>query len=107
MVEQILAEMEERRQTVQAFKELQQLPQWALLVNTLKAGIRNYRSTALTVCSSVDELVAKNAAAARVAALEYVVKLPETLANEAEEELRLLRLQLEQEQEDNETNPIE
>lgn len=77
------------------------------MVSHLKAGVRNYRSTALEVCSSVDELVKKNAAAARVAALDYVIRLPETLADEAEEELRRLRIELEEEQEQNEINPIE
>lgn len=106
-VDQILEQMEEHRLIVQEFKELQQLPQWGRLVNHLKAGVRNYRSTALEVCSSVDELVSKNAAAARVAALEFVIKLPQSLCDEAEEELRMLRIELEQEQEQNETNPIE
>jgi hypothetical protein len=77
------------------------------LVNHLKAGIRNYRSTALEVCSSVDELVSKNAAAARVAALEFVIKLPQALSEEAEEELSRLRIELEEEQEQNEIIPNE
>jgi len=69
------------------------------LVKHLRIAVRNYSSTALTVCSTVDELVAKNAAAARVAALDYVIKLPSQLQEEAEIELEKLRQELEIQQE--------
>lgn len=80
--------------------ELRKSPGWERLVKAFRQVKQNFSLTALTPGSTMDQLVAQNAAAAQATAFEYSRTLPDLLLEDIEIQLKELRSRLIAESED-------